>query len=648
MEQMPSMRPAPEIPTARSLDDGYQVVFDRNPTPMWVFDLDTHRFLAVNAAAVAEYGYPPEKFLTLTIRDVYGETDLARFDHGLASDAQELYAGLWSHRRGDGTSLQVEICSNDLTFQGRRARLIHATNVTARLQANAARRESEQLLGAIVESSDDAIVSKTADGRILTWNPAAERMYGHTATDAIGASVLLIVPPEGHAELAANMETIRSGVRIAPYETTRLHKDGHRLVAWVAISPIVNSSGVVVGMSSIARDITQRKAMEDQLRQAQKMEAMGSLAGGIAHDFNNLLTVIIGTAELAIAGLEPEHPVQSDLEDIRLAGRSATLLTSQLLTFSRKGIVQEAIVDLNDIVTRLDKILRRTIGEDVDYVVQQRADLWHLRADPGQLEQIVMNLVVNARDAMPEGGALTVDTDNVELDDTFVAVNPGTSAGAFIKLAVTDTGCGMTPDVRANVFIPFFTTKGPTNGTGLGLSTVSAIVQEAGGFITVRSEPGAGSTFTVYLPRVVVEAAPAAPYPVLGVGTGTETILLVEDDNNIRVLGARGLRRHGYTVVLARHAADVMRVVEKYDGTIDLLLTDIVMPGANGRVLAEGLMQSISGLKVLYTSGYTDSVATLQAIRASSADFIQKPYTPDSLARKVRDVLDAKRSTMVS
>ena len=645
---MAAMRPEPDTPPARSVDDGYQVVFERNPTPMWVFDLDTHLFLAVNAAAVAEYGYPPEKFLTLTIRDVYGESDLARFDHGLASDAQELYAGLWSHRRGDGTSLQVEICSNDLTFQGRRARLIHATNVTARLQADAARRESEQLFGVIVESSEDSILSKTADGTILTWNAAAERMYGHTAKDAIGASVLLIVPPEGQAELAANMETIRSGVRIQPYETTRLHKDGHRFPAWVALSPIVNSSGVVVGMSSIARDITQRKTLEDQLRQAQKMEAMGSLAGGIAHDFNNLLTVIIGTAELAIAGLAPEHPVQSDLEDIRLAGRSATLLTSQLLTFSRKGIIQEAVVDLNDVVTRLDKILRRTLGEDVDYVVRQRADLWHVRADPGQLEQIVMNLVVNARDAMPEGGALTVDTDNVELDDTFVSLNPGTKTGAFIKLAVTDTGCGMTPDVRAKVFIPFFTTKGPTNGTGLGLSTVSAIVHEAGGFITISSEPDAGSTFSVYLPHIAGEAAPQAPCGVVPIGSGTETILLVEDDHNIRTLGARGLRRHGYTVVLARHAADAIRVVEKYDGTIDLLLTDIVMPGANGRVLAEGLMKSISGLKVLYTSGYTDSIATLQAIRASSADFIQKPYTPDSLARKVRDVLGAKRSAIVS
>jgi len=264
------------------------------------------------------------------------------------------------------------------------------------------------------------------------------------------------------------------------------------------------------------------------------------------------------------------------------------------------------------------------------------------------LDQVLMNLVVNARDAMPDGGALTVDTDNVELDDTFVSANPGTKTGAFIKLAVTDTGCGMTPDVRANVFIPFFTTKGPTNGTGLGLSTVSAIVQEAGGFITISSEPDVGSTFNVYLPHVAGAAAPQAPCTVVPIGTGTETILLVEDDNNIRTLGARGLRRHGYTVVLARHAADAIRVAGKYDGTIDLLLTDIVMPGANGRALAEALMKTIGDLKVLYTSGYTDSVATLQAIRASSADFIQKPYTPDSLARKVRDVLDAKPSVMVS
>jgi PAS domain S-box-containing protein len=641
MKLMPQFAPAPGPVTEAtpSSDEGYRVVFDRNPTPMWVFDLDTHRFLAVNAAAVAEYGYPPEHFLTLTIRDVYGEPDLARFDQGLASDAQELYAGLWSHRRHDGTSLQVEIRSNDLPFRDRRARLIHATNVTARLQAEAARRESEQLLGAIVESSDDAILSKTPDGRILTWNAAAEQMYGYTADEAIGASIYLIVPPEGQAELAAHLETVRHGARIAPYETERVHKDGHRLLVWVAISPIVNRAGVVVGMSSIARDITQRRAMEDQIRQAQKMEAMGSLAGGIAHDFNNLLTIISGMAELTMVELDSASPMHADIEEIRLAGQSATLLTRQLLTFSRKGLVQDRIVDPNDIVTRLDKMLRRTLGEDVEIVVRQRPDLWPVRADPGQLEQVVMNLVINARDAMPGGGTVTVETDNLDVDESFVALHPGTAVGAFMMLAVTDTGCGMTPDVRAQIFNPFFTTKGSTNGTGLGLSTVFGIVQEAGGFITVNSEPEVGSTFSVYLPHVD-EAMPMAVSAVLPVGTGTETILLVEDDDNIRALSARGLRRHGYTVVLARHAADAVKVATEYRGKIDLLLTDIVMPGANGRVLAEDLLKSIRDLRVLYTSGYTDSVATIQAIRASSADFIQKPYTPDSLARKVRSVLD--------
>ena len=386
----------------------------------------------------------------------------------------------------------------------------------------------------------------------------------------------------------------------------------------------------LVGISSIARDITHLNAMEDQLRQAQKMEAMGSLAGGIAHDFNNLLTVIIGMAELAIAALDPASPVQADIEEIRLAGQSATLLTRQLLTFSRKGIVQEVLVDLNDTVTRLEDAAR-TLGDDVEYVVRQQPGLWCVRADPGQLEQVLMNLVVNARDAMPEGGALTVDTRNIELDASFVSTNPGAAVGAFMRLTVTDAGCGMTADILAQIFTAFFTTKGHTNGTGLGLSTVLSIVQEAGGFITVSSEPGAGSTFTVYLPRAVAKAATIAPSAVLPVRAGTETILLVEDDNNIRALGARGLRRYGYTVVLARHAADAMKVAQGYPGKIDLLLTDIVMPGANGRVLAESLLKSIKDLSVLYTSEYTDSVATIQAIRASSADFIQKPYTPDSL-----------------
>jgi two-component system cell cycle sensor histidine kinase/response regulator CckA len=622
-------------------DDGYREVFDLNPTPMWVFDLDTHRFLAVNAAAIAEYGYPPAQFLSLTIRDVYGEADLERFTDGLASGAQQLYTGHWVHRRADGTSLQVEVLSSDVLFQGHHARLVHVTNVTARRQAEAARRESEQLLGAIVESSHDAILSKTMDGTILTWNAAAEQMYGYSPEEAIGGSVYRIVPPDLHEDLAMSLQAVCKGSRLPPYETTRVHKDGRRIFVSVAISPIVNRAGVVVGFSSIARDITHRKAMEDQLQQAQKLEAIGSLAGGIAHDFNNLLTVILGNAGLAFDEIDPSSPARADIEEISMAARSAALLTRQLLTFSQKSIVQDAVVDLNDIIQRLDPILRRTLGEDIEFSVRRQPGLWGVRADEGQLEQVVMNLVVNARRAMLDGGALTVETANVHLDESFVAAHEGAAAGAFVRLSVTDTGCGMTPEVRARIFEPFYTTKGPTKGTGLGLSTVLGIVQQAAGFISVDSEPEAGSTFTVYFPQTVDDRAPMALGAALPVGTGTETILLVEDDHGIRVLGARGLRRYGYTLLLARHAPDALRIAEGHPGKIDLLLTDIVMPGGNGRTLAEQLVRSVKGLKVLYTSGYTDSVATIQAIRASAAEFIQKPYSADALARKVRRVLDA-------
>ena len=565
---MPLHRTAPDLPpqAIRPFDEGYRLVFDRNPTPMWVFDLDTHQFLAVNAAAVAEYGYPPEKFLTMTIRDVYGEADLARFDEGLAGGAQELYTGYWVHRRHDGTSLHVEIRSNDLPFQDHRARLIHVTNVTARLQAEAARRESEQLFAAIVESSDDAILSKAPDGTILTWNAAAERMYGYTANEAIGASIDLIVPSESREELATSLQAVCSGVRITPFEAKRIHKDGRALLVWVAISPIVNRAGVVVGISSIARDITQRQALGDQLRQAQKVEAVGRLVGSVAHDFNNLLTVIVGNAALAIEQLEPTSPVRADVEEIRIAGHSATLLTRQLLTFSRHTIVEDAVVDLNDIVTHLDTILRRSVGEDIELVVRQRPDLWCVRADQGQLEQVLMNLVVNAKDAMPGGGVLTVATDNVQLDEAFVTTHAGATAGRFVMLSVSDTGCGMSPEVRAHVFDSFFTTKGPTDGTGLGLSTVFGIVEQAAGFMAVDSDPGAGSTFTMYLPQTGDERAAPAPSEVLPVGTGTETILLVEDDANIRALSARGLRRYGYTLLLARHAADAVKLAEAYGG----------------------------------------------------------------------------------
>jgi signal transduction histidine kinase len=389
----------------------------------------------------------------------------------------------------------------------------------------------------------------------------------------------------------------------------------------------------------IARDVTVREELEAQLRQSQKMEALGRLAGGVAHDFNNLLTVVIGFAEVAIAQLDQSSPVRGDVEEIRRAANSAASLTRQLLIFSRKSVVRPTVLDVDEIVTRLDKMLQRLVGEDIELIVQAGGDAGHVRADASEIEQVIMNLVVNARDAMPTGGTLTIQTGTATLDEQSVRAQRLVAPGEYATLTITDTGTGMTPEVQAQVFHPFFTTKGPTQGTGLGLATVHGIVQRAGGCIHVESAPECGSTFTIYLPRVTgsIEATPAiAPVPTAPPASGT--ILFVEDDQTIRILGARTLRQHGYTVLTARHAKEAIALALQHPGAIDLLLTDIVMPGLNGRALADHLRRERPALKVVFTSGYSEE-AVMQGVSADAAVFVEKPYTPELLLREVGKVL---------
>jgi signal transduction histidine kinase len=383
---------------------------------------------------------------------------------------------------------------------------------------------------------------------------------------------------------------------------------------------------------------TAREELESQLLQSQKMEAIGRLAGGIAHDFNNVLTVIIGYSELITAELPPDSPLCADVGEIQRAASSAESLTRQLLIFSRKDVVQPAVIDLNEIVDRIDRMLRRIVGEDIGFVVRLARDLGQIKADPGQIEQVIMNLVVNARDAMPGGGTITVETAAVEIDDVFVGAQPGSRTGAFARLTVADTGHGMTPEVQARIFTPFFTTKGPSTGTGLGLATVHRIVQQSGGWIGVESAHGKGTRFAIYFPRLATAAAARAAVhpasPVAAIASGT--ILFVADDASIRILGTRTLRQHGFTVLAARHALEALQLAADQDRRIDLLLTDIVMPGLSGPELAARLLQSRADLKVLYTAGYTDDVAALRDIQINEPGFIQKPYSPESLVRQVR------------
>ncbi len=388
---------------------------------------------------------------------------------------------------------------------------------------------------------------------------------------------------------------------------------------------------------------------EEQLRQAQKMEAIGQLAGGVAHDFNNLLTIIRGYSELLLGGaLDQREKAREAVEEIRKASERASTLTRQLLAFSRRQVLAPQVLALNSIIADMDKMLRRLIGEDIQLTSSLAPDLGPVKADPGQIEQVLLNLAVNARDAMPRGGRLTIETANVSFDESYALMHPEVQPGSFVMLALTDTGCGMDAATQARVFEPFFTTKGPGKGTGLGLATVYGIVKQSGGSIYVYSEVGRGTCFKIYLPRLDEAAAAAAPAKGSGAGPmapparvdGKETLLIVEDDDSVRALARTVLRSHSYDVIEAVDADDALRWVEGHTQPIHLLVTDVVMPGMSGRELAERLTALRPELKVLYVSGYTDDAVVRHGLLEAEVSFLQKPFTPNALARKVRDVLD--------
>ena len=391
------------------------------------------------------------------------------------------------------------------------------------------------------------------------------------------------------------------------------------------------------------RSVAALRKTEDQLRHAQKMEAVGRLAGGVSHDFNNLLSVVLSYTGLILADLKGDDPLRADIEEIQTAGKRAADLTRQLLTFSRQQVVLPKVIDLNQILAGMEKMLGRLLGADVEVTLLPAARLGKVKADPGQIEQIVMNLAVNARDAMASGGKLTIQTNNTELDEPYASEHLGVTAGPYVMLAVTDTGIGMAPETQAQIFEPFFTTKDKSKGTGLGLSIVFGIVKQSGGHIWVYSEPGKGTTFKVYLPRTdaKLDVSPSQPPPAEG-GRRSETILLVEDDEQVRAAARGILRRSGYTVLEAPGAGEALLVVEQYGAKISLLVTDVVLPRMNGPQLVERIRASRPDIKVLFMSGYTDEAIIQHGILDSGVSFLQKPITPEALTRKVREALGLK------
>jgi len=477
--------------------------------------------------------------------------------------------------------------------------------------------------------------------RIAECNDAMARMYGLSeARELVGTRLADLHTVSDPANREQIRTFIRSGYRISDSETREHDRDGRSRVFLNNVIGFLED-GHLVRVWGTQRDVTDQRHLEEQFRQSQKMEAVGQLAGGIAHDFNNLLTAILGNAQLLLRDLPAGDAKRGDVEEIRKASERAASLTRQLLAYSRRQMLQPVVLDLNVVVAEMDKMLRRLIGEHIALATVLAPDLGRVRADPNQIEQVIVNLAVNARDAMTEGGKLTIETANIDLDEPFAQTHLGSLPGPYAMLAVTDSGTGMDATVRAHLFEPFFTTKEVGKGTGLGLATVYGIVKQSGGYISVYSEPGHGSSFKIYLPRITAPAGPAGAAQKTGAERGSETVLVVEDEPAVLTLSRRALEAHGYVVLAASDAAAAMRIVERHGGTIHLLVTDVVMPGLSGRELADRLTSRRPGIRVLYMSGYPgDAVVQHGALPLGSA-FLQKPFSADGLARKVRDVLDA-------
>ena len=550
--------------------------------------------------------------------------------------------------------------ASDYVLKPRPARLVSA--VKRALQeaqdkaehkgAEEALRQTEARKAAFFQSALDCIITIDHNGLILEFNPAAEATFGYASEAVLGKPMAeLIIPPslreKHHRGMARYLATGEGPVLGKRIEITAMRADGTEFPVELSITRI-GMGGVPTFTASI-RDISERKKaeqdkllLEQQLRQAQKMEAIGQLTGGIAHDFNNMLTVIIGYSELMLQKLKADDPLRSEVEQVKEAGVRASLLTRQLLAFSRKQVLQPRVLDLNAVLTNMDRMLQRLIDENIDLVTMPSPGLGRVHADPGQIEQIIMNLAVNARDAMPQGGKLTIETANVELDDAYAREHVSVKPGPYVMLAVSDTGCGMDAETQARIFEPFFTTKEPGKGTGLGLSTVYGIVKQSGGDIWVYSEPDRGTTFKIYLPWVegAVETVEPGVAPARDV-RGSETILLVEDDVGIRRLVRQVLAERGYWVLEAIHGTHAIQISEQHTVPIHLLVTDVVMPGMSGRELAEHLKPSRPNMKVLFMSGYTDKAIVHHGELDPGTAFLQKPFTPDALARKVREVLDS-------
>jgi PAS domain S-box-containing protein len=599
-----------------------------------------------NPAYRALLGYTPEEVNAL------GGPAITYADPQTALDVYTtlINGGSWRRdvrlRRADGSVFDVDLRADRIIDEhGQLAGLIGVfTDVTERRRAERVLTALEQRLTQHVENSPLAVIEWDSRLRVQRWSDRAEQLFGWQSDDVIGKRLedLALTTPDDEEAFMRMMGALLAGGARRNVDICRVYnRNGEVLHCEWYNSALISADGRLVSILSLVHDMTDRAQLQEQFLQAQKMETVGRLAGGIAHDFNNLLTVILSYAELAQEAVDPGDPLHEDLAEVRRAARRAAELTSRLLTFARKQIIQPQPLDLNAQLIEIDKLLRRLIGEDIELVFIPAQQPTRVYADAGQIEQVVVNLVVNARDAMPGGGRLIIETAAVELDAEYANRHLSVDPGSYVMLAVSDTGIGMDSATRARIFEPFFTTKASGKGTGLGLPTCYGIVKQHGGHIHVYSEVGEGSTFRIYLPRHEADTEPEHSVSAdHDLPRGNETILLVEDELQVRALALRVLREQGYTVIEAGDGDSALTIAQSYDGELHLLLTDIVMPRMSGRQLAEELQARHPKLQVLYTSGYTENAVVHAGRVDAGVAFIAKPFTPTGLARAVRAALD--------
>jgi two-component system, cell cycle sensor histidine kinase and response regulator CckA len=634
-----------ESETLRQSEEKYRALVENSLQGLAI--IQDERYVFCNSAFSEITGYsceellsmPPKKMGDLTHPD---DRDIVfnRYRNRLAGktvDARYEYRGI----KKDGTIIWLEAFASPMEYSGKPATQLVYMDITERKHAEEALKESREYLNQIINNIGDPLFVRDREHNFVLVNDAFCRFFHRTREEILGRTRLESLNKELQNSIwEAEEAVLRTGTEnITEDKVTDFQGNSRIVMAKKSLLTDKRGNRQIIG---VLRDISEYKRLEAQFLQAQKMEAIGILAGGVAHDFNNLLNVINGYSELVLNDIAPNSPIRKDIEQIKDAGQRAATLTSQLLAFGRKQIMQPEILDLNKVITRMGVMLRRLIGEDIELISITDPNLSPVNADPGKIEQLVMNLVVNARDAMPQGGKLTIETANAEFDDGYLKEHPVARKGSYVMLAVSDNGIGMDSVTLAHLFEPFYTTKEKGKGTGLGLSTVYGIVKQSDGLVWTYSELGKGTTFKIYFPRANGEAAEDAVAVKTDSGfRGSETVLVVEDEASVRSLTGRILRERGYKVLEAENGIEALRLAEEFAGNIDLVLTDAIMPGMSGKELVSRIQKLRPTIKSLFVSGYTDNSIVHHGILDANVAFLQKPFSRDGLAHKVRQVLDS-------